>query len=179
MRESSKAYAAAKIYFELGSERTLKKVAAKIGKSEDLMKRWSARYHWADRAVAFNAWQAQIEQRAREKKAMERAELWADREEQSREADYQLSVKMRKKASSMLDFPLASVTKTVDGTTTTVHPGDWDMATPARLAETASKLAAGTKRSESAQDHRGGEVDEWYDTELTARRRNESGGSGE
>jgi hypothetical protein len=52
--ETGPAYEAFRAYLELGPERSLAKVGAKLGKSKALMDRWSARHDWADRAQAFD-----------------------------------------------------------------------------------------------------------------------------
>ena len=53
--ESRKAYEAFAVYRDLGIGRSLPKVATHLGKSLELMKRWSARHEWVDRAAAFDA----------------------------------------------------------------------------------------------------------------------------
>jgi hypothetical protein len=53
--ETRKAYQAFAIYRDLGAARTLAKVAQKLGKSIDLIKRWSSQWEWVDRAASFDA----------------------------------------------------------------------------------------------------------------------------
>ena len=50
--ESDEAFAAFSIY--LTEERIVKKVAAKVGKSVQLLYRWSNRYDWRGRATAYD-----------------------------------------------------------------------------------------------------------------------------
>lgn len=52
--ESSKAYEAFSAYRDMGSQRSLSKVAEKLGKSETLMGRWSSAYQWRERAAKWD-----------------------------------------------------------------------------------------------------------------------------
>jgi len=52
--ETAKAYEAFSAYRDLGAGRSLAKAAAKVGKSERLMKKWSARHEWGTRARAYD-----------------------------------------------------------------------------------------------------------------------------
>ena len=64
--ESRKAYEAFAIYRDLGAARTLAKVATHLGKSIDLIKCWSARWEWVDRAASFDAneeWERMVSMR--------------------------------------------------------------------------------------------------------------------
>lgn len=58
--ESSKAYEAFSTYRDMGTQRSLTKVAEKLGKSETLMARWSGNYDWVNRAAAWDAEQDRI-----------------------------------------------------------------------------------------------------------------------
>ena len=66
--EGTKAYEAFSIYREMGTQRSLSKVAEKLQKSETLMGRWSSNYKWGERAAKWDdeqdriARQAQIEE---------------------------------------------------------------------------------------------------------------------
>ena len=79
----------------------------------------------------------------------------AAREEERREDDYQLSVKMREKAFDILKYPVATMTtSSADGkSTTTVKPGRWSLATVARLAEAASNLSGKAIRNDGASTY--------------------------
>ena len=52
--ESARAFAAARLYFAMGPERSLAKVAQELNKPLSLINRWSARWAWVDRARAFD-----------------------------------------------------------------------------------------------------------------------------
>lgn len=52
--ESSKAYEAFSIYYKETGRRSLRNVAATLGKSETLISRWSGRWNWVERAAAYD-----------------------------------------------------------------------------------------------------------------------------
>jgi hypothetical protein len=52
--ESAKAFAAFCRFRDLGPDRTLRKVAEKLRKSEQLMQRWGKKFNWHGRAVDFD-----------------------------------------------------------------------------------------------------------------------------
>ena len=52
--ESKQAYEAFTVYRDLGPNRKLKHVAEKLGKNISLMKGWSAKWGWLDRADSFD-----------------------------------------------------------------------------------------------------------------------------
>ena len=62
--ESSKAYAAFSIYRDLRIERSLEKVAEECRKSSRLIGRWSSKYHWVERATAYDDY---LDERRRQK----------------------------------------------------------------------------------------------------------------
>ena len=53
--ESGKAFAAFSLYLSLGSERSTAAVAMKLAKSEQLIRRWSAKFGWTQRVAAYGA----------------------------------------------------------------------------------------------------------------------------
>ena len=59
--ESTKAYEAFCIYRDMGRERSLAKVAEKLGKSETLISRWSYTHGWVDRAAKWDDEQERLE----------------------------------------------------------------------------------------------------------------------
>ncbi len=70
--ESNKAFQAFCIYRDLGAGRTLAKVAEKLRKSYDLIRRWSKNYFWQNRA---DAWDKFISEKAAEKAAEEYSKM--------------------------------------------------------------------------------------------------------
>lgn len=75
-RESTKAFAAFKVYLELGPQRSLVTVAKKVGKYRTLIERWSAKFDWPARVRAHAASLALIEREAIEGLAVEKAVEW-------------------------------------------------------------------------------------------------------
>ena len=70
--ESYKAYEAFCIYRDLGAGRTLAAVAEKLRKSYDLIRRWSKKFCWQERA---DAWDKMIAEQAAKKAAEEYAKM--------------------------------------------------------------------------------------------------------
>lgn len=52
--ETPKAYEAFCEYRDMGEKRTIAKVAEKLGKSDKLLERWSAKYEWVKRVAAWD-----------------------------------------------------------------------------------------------------------------------------
>ena len=52
--ESAQAFEAFSIYRDLGSERSQQAVAKQLGKSRQLLARWSAQWEWVERARAYD-----------------------------------------------------------------------------------------------------------------------------
>ena len=75
-RESNKAFAAFKIYLDLGPHRSLLSAAAKMGCSKRRMEWLSRKYDWPGRVTAFNRHFADLERQAIERLACEKAVEW-------------------------------------------------------------------------------------------------------
>ena len=89
-RESNKAFAAFSLYLSLGPERSTAEVAKKLAKSEQLIRRWSAKFAWTDRVAAHGAHYAIIEREAVEAVARSKAAEWEKRETQLRETEWSM-----------------------------------------------------------------------------------------
>jgi len=100
-------------------ERSLKRTAQNLNKSEKLMERWSSKFDWRRRASAWDQHLATIEAEAREKQARQKAELWETRREEQREADYQLRQALTKKTTQVLAVPAIERIVDVGGRTIT------------------------------------------------------------
>jgi glycine/D-amino acid oxidase-like deaminating enzyme len=72
--ETFQAFKAFSIYRDMGLSRSLPKVAAKTLKSLSLMKRWSLRWSWVERAAAWDAELDRISVEAQKKARVEMAE---------------------------------------------------------------------------------------------------------
>lgn len=60
--ESAQAFQAFAVYRDMGTERSLVKVAQTLGKSKALMERWSVRWQWVARA---NVWDDELDRQSR------------------------------------------------------------------------------------------------------------------
>ena len=89
-RESSKAFAAFSLYLNLGPQRSTAEVAKKLAKSEQLIRRWSAKFAWTDRVASHGAHLAIIEREAVEAVARGKAAEWEKRETQLRETEWSM-----------------------------------------------------------------------------------------
>jgi hypothetical protein len=89
-RESAKAFAAFSLYLNLGPQRSTAAVANKLAKSEQLIRRWSAKFGWTDRVAAHGAHYAIIERGAVEAVARSKAAEWEKRETQLRETEWSM-----------------------------------------------------------------------------------------
>ena len=127
-REGNKAYAAFRVYLELGAQRSLALTAGKLGKSKVLMERWSRRYDWPGRVAAHAAHLASVEREAIEGLAVVKAIEWSKVHEAVRIAEWQRHKKLIALADEMIQRWEANPKKcgTLEGI--------------ARLLELASKL---------------------------------------
>ena len=80
-REGNKPYEAFRLYLEMGSERSLEAVRIKCGKSARLIQRWSGKFNWPGRVQAYHAHLAEVERKAIESMAIEKAVEWANMHE--------------------------------------------------------------------------------------------------
>jgi hypothetical protein len=88
-KESAKAFAAFKTYLELGPQRSLVRVGEKLGKSRQMIERWSRKFDWPARVQAHGAHLADLERKAAEAVAVRNGVDWAGRQEQHREDEWQ------------------------------------------------------------------------------------------
>ena len=101
-RESIKAFTAFRIYLDLGPQRSLAAVAAKLSKSKVLMERWSRRHHWVSRIAAHVSYVAQVEREAIHALAREKAIEWEKVHEEQRLAEWQGRNKLVKLADMII-----------------------------------------------------------------------------
>ena len=88
-KESDKAFAAFSLYLSQGPERSLAKTAAKLGRSKVMMEKWSSKFDWPGRVVAYNSHMALVEREAAEALVREKGVDWAKRYQELREAEWQ------------------------------------------------------------------------------------------
>jgi HSP90 family molecular chaperone len=125
--ESAKAYEAAREYFELGANRSIEAVSQKLSKSIPTLKDWSRKYDWVERAKAYDAYQLELQEKAREKAAQVEAEKWEKRRAEQREVEWNISRGLLHRASQILSQPL--------------NTARYSHADAARIADVAVKLA--------------------------------------
>ncbi len=101
-REGNKAYAAFRVYLEMGPQRSLSLTAGKLGKSKVLMERWSRRYDWPGRVAAHGAYIAQIEREVIEGLARERAIEWMKVHEDQRIQEWNARTRALKLAEKII-----------------------------------------------------------------------------
>ena len=75
-RESVRAFAAFKMYLDMGPNRSLASVAAKMGRSKTRMEQLSRKFGWPERVAARDAHLAELEREAIERLACEKAVEW-------------------------------------------------------------------------------------------------------
>lgn len=102
-RESTKAYAAFRTYLDMGPQRSLALAAKKLGKSKQLLERWSRRHDWQGRLAAHGAYAAQAEREIIEGLARERAIVWANVWEEQRISEWKARCRASNLAERMMD----------------------------------------------------------------------------
>ena len=89
-RESAKAFAAFSLYLNMGPERSTQAVARQLAKSEQLVRRWSARYGWTARVQAHAAYLALVERQATEVALRSKAAEWLTRQSEHRDEEWRV-----------------------------------------------------------------------------------------
>jgi hypothetical protein len=92
-RESDKAFAAFSVYLSLGPQRSTYAVARKLAKSEQLIRRWSARHRWPERVAAHASHLAVVEREAAEALARAKSAEWLTQQQRLRETEWELHEK--------------------------------------------------------------------------------------
>ena len=106
-RESNKAFAAFSLYLSLGPERSTAAVAAKLAKSQQLVRRWSAKFGWTERVAAYGTHLAIVEREAIEASARGKAAEWESREQKLRETEWAMHERAIAAAKRGLDAYMA------------------------------------------------------------------------
>lgn len=138
--EGEKAYAAFKAYCEMGTQRSIRKVARSLTKSVTLIKRWAAQHEWSGRIKDWDADQEARRRKAEDEALKAEAAVWAQRQRQIREQDWRDAQALRAKVAAMLDFPLAKRVVKEGSNEIHIHPAKFTLNNAARMLEVASKL---------------------------------------
>lgn len=117
------------------------------GQSPITWRRWSAKYRWDERAVAYERWLRERKVIDQEAKAEAAQAEWATVRDTERKRGLDVGRALIEKAEAMLRFPLATIERVTevyeDGRTRevqVVHPGKWTFADVARLVDVGGKL---------------------------------------
>jgi hypothetical protein len=143
--ESSEAHEAFAVYAKLGSARDHAAVAVQLSKSASLIRRWAARWEWAERARQADNDRQRIIEEACDKVLSKRAAVWEERRAQDSEERFVLARRMAARVIKMLDYPLVTrkVKKTdKDGRplVVEVRAARWSLATAATLARVSCEI---------------------------------------
>jgi len=92
-RESVKAFTSFRAYLDMGADRSLRKVAAKLNRNPRVLARWSRKYDWPGRIAAHVRYIAKIEREAIEGLAREKAVEWHLVHEDQKIAEWKLRTK--------------------------------------------------------------------------------------
>lgn len=122
--ETMLAFQAFSEYLRLGATRSAPEVAANLGKGLLALRKWQERHGWVERATQWDAFLVEQEQAAAVLFTKERALTWAKRQEELREAEWEVSQKLLEKARELLRDPKVR----------------WSGGDIARIAEVAQKL---------------------------------------
>lgn len=87
-KESTKAFTAFSIYLSMGDGRSMRVVAKRLARSDQLIRRWSSRWDWTERVRAYAAHLAAVERQACKALARANAAQWLKREQEVREHDW-------------------------------------------------------------------------------------------
>ena len=86
--ESAKAFAAFNAYLQLGAQRSTQAVAKELAKSHQLIRRWSAKYGWVERANAYEKHLIATQNAVQEVALREQAVDWAKRRIEQRDEEW-------------------------------------------------------------------------------------------
>lgn len=137
--ESAQAYQAARLYFEMGADRSLEAVARNLTKSRSLIAKWSSQWSWPERAEAYDRHMDRLAFEAQTRALAEEVRVWEARRAEQREREWRMAELLLQRAELMSRHP---VTETIeqDGRTV-IMPVRWSQKDIAFFVDVASKLA--------------------------------------
>jgi hypothetical protein len=143
--ESSEAHEAFIVYAELGASRDHAAVSTQLAKSPSLIRRWSSKWGWTDRARQHDNQRQRIIEEACEKVIAKRSAVWESRRVDVAEERFTTAKKMAAHVLAMLDYPLVKTRireYNAEGVAVTIehNPVKWTLATCATLARVAAEL---------------------------------------
>lgn len=155
-KESSKARRACQRYCELGTQRSLKKLADALGrpKSLSLFAEWCRIYGWVNRANEHDAAVAQKRREDAERRAAQEAELVHQRERELNEKRFKIGMLELDQAEFILKYPMTEVKRTAavdeNGRETqlqVIKPAHWCKRDGPRMARDGVALVEGYIRN--------------------------------
>lgn len=183
--ETDTSWKAFTIYRDLGAARSFQNMLAeytkggtKATKQKNIkppalttVKKWSSRYTWRVRVVAFDAEQDRIAREAADKVSVRSAEEWAALRNKQREDELALGQQLIQRAKEMLDAPLfhREVKEVIEvngeevETVVHINPTDWkhrDIVPVTTLANKLTRLALGMDTDQIGVNSKEGDTDE-------------------
>jgi hypothetical protein len=170
--ESGTAYAAFKVYLELGPGRTLEAAGfaiyppgsgrAKKGRKQGAtgtVRKWAAAFDWAARARAYDDRQESIRRQAEEKAAAEAAQRWAKRRDVLDERTWTAADLLARRAQDLATFPVSRKTVADGGKQTIIEPiGGRELRSAAAVHVAADTLARKALDSQATAPASGSEA---------------------
>lgn len=147
--EGREAFAAFKVYRELAPrDRSIDAAfnaanghRKRIKKASGTWRRWSVEHDWVARADAWDSHLREVELSAQEEAIAKEAAVWAERQRQQREDEWEARRRVLDKVYQMLQMPVVEQQVTSpDGRSVTVKPARWHFGTVAQLLDVVAKL---------------------------------------
>lgn len=141
--ESAKAYEAARVYFRMDANRSTAKVGQELGKTKDLMDRWSSQHDWVERSREYDQALAQEAAAAHTQKYLADLEAHRTRASEAGKALYSVAGKLLQQLNAALANPKRI--KGEDGKVYVLHNIELNaatFATAARAMQTSLDLEA-------------------------------------
>lgn len=117
--EGAKAFAAFTVYADLPQDkRSLLEAARKYSGRPEIkavpgrIAKWSADYHWIERATMKDAWRQDIARAAETKQEQDRAEQWAKRRIEIRDDAWEVAQSLLERAREIVDLPITKKVET-------------------------------------------------------------------
>lgn len=108
--ESSAAYSAFMVYVMLGAHhRSLDLAAEKVGKGARQMQKWSKGFAWVERAGAWDRHVMALEREMQEVQIRQRAVEWGKRQQELKEAEWEVATGMIERLKEWLRLPLTKM----------------------------------------------------------------------
>jgi hypothetical protein len=139
--ESEEAYEAFIRYRDMAEGRSIDAVGKEGGKGRGILERWSARYHWVERA---RIWDNHL-QSERDRAAAAAVRQWERRRLDQLETAWSDAQKLREKARQLLAAPIVEMTRETDSSgnsTTTIRPIRFQIRDSASMIEVAQAIEA-------------------------------------